>query len=628
MQSGGDAFREGLVRIMERKKIYDSTKLIRIEDDAAIKEAGERVRNGEVVGFPTETVYGLGANALDEASVNKIYEAKGRPGDNPLIVHIADKSQIAELVSEVTPMAQKLIDAFMPGPITVIMPKSSVIPSNVTAGLNTVGIRMPASMAANKFLKACACPVAAPSANLSGSPSPTKASHVMADMDGYVYAVIDGGDSDFGLESTVVDATGEEPVVLRPGAITKAQIDEVLSSNASSRSKAEEGETPAAPGMKYRHYAPKAEVILCPISDTLELLNDHDNTCADSEIEDAKSEANEPSEPSELSEEERRKLFEIAKPFIFKAKELLSQNPLMRIGVFAGVEVKGLFDLLGDEVLVSHLHFYTYGKTLDVKAASHFLFDGLRCLDLQGVSAILAPSFAGDGLSVAYMNRIGKAATNDGEAPNNASKSEEDLSSSTTTKLSATDCDEVITAQVLFVCDSGRSMSLISEVIMKKLLSEKAPYQMADTHTYDGVIGAELYVESAGIYASDGDKPDQNTLAAIKKVLGIDASYYLATRTCASIYDESDLILTMRDSQASEILSAFPDLSGRVFSFSSYLARKGIVMKDDKGNVISLSIPSPEGETIATHIHVVKALAAWIELMFPYILADLQAERM
>ena len=243
---------------MEREKIYDKTKLVSGADSNGIKECAEHLVSGEVVAFPTETVYGLGANAFDAGAVEKIFAAKGRPSDNPLICHVGDKALIKDIVSGITPLAQKLIDAFMPGPITVIMKKSDKIPSEVTAGLDTVGVRMPSDPVANEFLKDCNVPVAAPSANLSGTPSPTNARSVMEDMDGYVYAVIDGGDSVFGLESTVVDATGEKPVILRPGAVTKADIEACANGEDAFAGTLEAGQTPKAPGMKYRHYAPTA----------------------------------------------------------------------------------------------------------------------------------------------------------------------------------------------------------------------------------------------------------------------------------------------------------------------------------------------------------------------------------
>ena len=213
-------------------------------DDNEIAEAGEILRNGGLVAFPTETVYGLGASAFDSDAAKKIYAAKGRPSDNPLIVHICDKGQIKDIAEEIPESAKKVIDNFMPGPVTIILKKKSVVPNDVTAGLNTVAIRFP-------------------SANLSGKPSPTKAKHVVKDMTGRIDAIIDGGECNVGVESTIVDFTGEKPVILRPGGVTyddlkgiglDVEIDKnILHSIAAD-------EVPKCPGMKYKHYAPNAEV--------------------------------------------------------------------------------------------------------------------------------------------------------------------------------------------------------------------------------------------------------------------------------------------------------------------------------------------------------------------------------
>lgn len=579
---------------MERKIKYDNTKLIKASDKEGLKDAAEHLRNGEVIGFPTETVYGLGANALDKDAVERIYEAKGRPGDNPLIVHIYDKSQIKDLVSEVTDNAQKLIDAFMPGPITVIMRKDPKIPSNVTAGLDTVGIRMPVHKVANEFLRLCDCPVAAPSANLSGSPSPTKASHVYNDMSGYVYAIVDGGDSDFGLESTVVDTTGEVPVVLRPGAITKAQIDEVCGIGSGEHTCVDKGETPKAPGMKYRHYAPGAEV------EVIDLPTDVD---FDFELE------------GELSEDAQKAMFEIGKPYIMKVKELLSKDPFSRVGIFCGIEVKELFDRLNDNVLLSHVEFYTYGRAGDCDAASHHLFDGLRTLDAQDVGLILAAGFSGEGIEDAYMNRLLKAAGKKGDVTESASfeRRREKVSF---------DSDQMLTLSVLFVCKNNRTLSAAAEGIFRKMLNKEAPYCLSDDRNTE----ADIYCESAGLYAIDGENADPKMINAIK-ALGTDISFHKTTRAQAGVYDRNDLVITIKDEQAMEILKAFPDLEGKVYSMSSFLAAKGLVMKDDKGRVISLAIPDPEGENELTYEHTAKALEAWLKIMFPYILKDLGVMR-
>lgn len=232
---------------------------------ADIAAAGEIIRRGGLVAFPTETVYGLGANALCEDAVLKIYKAKGRPADNPLIVHIAEKEDIYTLVKEVTPAAKALMDAFFPGPLTIILPKSEKIGRVVSGGLDTVGIRMPQNPVARALIKAAGVPVAAPSANTSGLPSPTSAGYVIEDMRGRIDAVIDGGSCEFGIESTVLSLAGDVPVILRPGAVTREMLSEVIGSVEVAKAVTQgmaDGETAASPGMKYKHYAPKARIII------------------------------------------------------------------------------------------------------------------------------------------------------------------------------------------------------------------------------------------------------------------------------------------------------------------------------------------------------------------------------
>ncbi len=233
------------------------TKLL--EGTEAIDLGAKLILDGEVVVFPTETVYGLGADAFNVDAVKKIYLAKGRPSDNPLIVHIWDKSQIKDLVSYISETANKLIDAFMPGPITIIMPKADAVPKEVTGGLNTVGIRMPSHKVANAFLKACNKPIAAPSANVSTHISPTTAEDVYEDMKGRVPLIIQGGASDVGIESTIIDTTTEIPTILRPGFITQEDIANVLGVCESFKGKVTVAK---APGMKYKHYAPSCTMVI------------------------------------------------------------------------------------------------------------------------------------------------------------------------------------------------------------------------------------------------------------------------------------------------------------------------------------------------------------------------------
>ncbi|MBQ3461756.1 MAG: threonylcarbamoyl-AMP synthase [Clostridia bacterium] len=228
-----------------------------------INTAGGIIADGGLVAFPTETVYGLGASAFDTGAAKKIYAAKGRPSDNPLIVHIADKLQLSDIAAEIPNEAKIVIDKFMPGPITVILKKKPSVPDTVTAGLQTVAIRFPSNETAQRLIKAAGVPIAAPSANLSGKPSPTSAAHVIADMAGRIDAIIDGGACDVGVESTIVDFTGDKPEILRPGGVTyddlkAVGLDIIINKNILKSIGA--NEVPKSPGMKYKHYAPNAEV--------------------------------------------------------------------------------------------------------------------------------------------------------------------------------------------------------------------------------------------------------------------------------------------------------------------------------------------------------------------------------
>ncbi len=247
-----------------------------------IKKVAEILKNGGLAGIPTETVYGLAANALDGAAVAKIFEAKGRPADNPLIVHIADFGDIEKfnLVSEIPEAAKTLAKHFWPGPLTIIMKKGEAIPDEVSAGLGTVAIRFPCHPDARRIIEAANLPLAAPSANLSGSPSPTTARHVMNDMDGRIDAVLDGGECSVGLESTVITLAGTVPAVLRPGGVTVEQLREVLGEvevDDAVLNQLADGKPAASPGMKYKHYAPKANVVLlkCSDSEYIDYVNSH-----------------------------------------------------------------------------------------------------------------------------------------------------------------------------------------------------------------------------------------------------------------------------------------------------------------------------------------------------------------
>ncbi|MBR1762846.1 MAG: threonylcarbamoyl-AMP synthase [Eubacterium sp.] len=315
-----------------------------------IEIAGEILRNGGLVAFPTETVYGLGANALDDDAVKSIYLAKGRPSDNPLIVHIAKKEDIAPLVEEITPKAKMLIDAFFPAPLTVILKKSKLIGNTVSGGLDTVAVRMPKNEVARAVIEAAGVPIAAPSANTSGLPSPTKASHVISDMNGKINAILDGGDCEFGVESTVITLAEDTPVILRPGAITKEMIEEVIGKVELSRavlSDIGKNEKAPSPGMKYKHYSPKAKIIIVD---------------ADKEEYEA---------------------------FVNSKKDAFAL----------------CFD--GDDIKIPKL---TFGKEDDDLSQAKLLFDKLRELDTLGAKKVYARIPNKNGVGIAVFNRLIRAA--------------------------------------------------------------------------------------------------------------------------------------------------------------------------------------------------------------------------
>ncbi len=241
-----------------KTEVIDATR----QPEAGTQLGGRIVRDGGLVAFPTETVYGLGANGLDGAAVQRIFDAKGRPNDNPLILHVAKKNDVRRLWDTVPAKAQRLMDAFWPGPLTLVYTKSDAVPMEVTAGLDTVAVRMPDNKTARALIRAADVPIAAPSANASGRPSPTTAEHVLADMEGKIPLVIDGGSCKYGLESTVV-SVGATPTILRPGVVTQGMLEAVIGPvnlAQSILSPLREGEAPSSPGMKYRHYAPDAQV--------------------------------------------------------------------------------------------------------------------------------------------------------------------------------------------------------------------------------------------------------------------------------------------------------------------------------------------------------------------------------
>ena len=344
------------------------TKIVEIEEskvkekaaEALLKEAGAVLKEGGLVAFPTETVYGLGGDALNKESSRKIYAAKGRPSDNPLIVHICKWEDIYPIVSEVSEEAKKIAEAFWPGPLTMILPKSDLVPYETTGGLDTVAVRMPSHKVAQKLIEYAGGYVAAPSANTSGKPSPTQARYVAEDMDGKIEMIIDGGEVGIGLESTIIDLTVTPPQILRPGFITQEMLSEVLGDVEADVTilNGDSGQAPKAPGMKYRHYAPKGDltIVTGPQDKVVEYIN------------------------SEVS------------------KAMLAGE---KTGVIGTEEV---LDKYHAQVVKS------VGSRDDELSIGRHLYTILREFDDEDVTRIFSESFETEGFGQAIMNRLLKAA--------------------------------------------------------------------------------------------------------------------------------------------------------------------------------------------------------------------------
>lgn len=330
-------------------------------DQSIIEEAGAVIRGGGLVAFPTETVYGLGANALDADAVKKIFEAKGRPQDNPLIVHISDFDELPALVTEIPDIARKLMAKFWPGPMTIIFRKAGIIPYETSAGLESVGIRMPSNSIARALIKAAGVPIAAPSANISGRPSPTEVDSCIEDLYGKVDMILGGEKCEVGVESSVIDVTAYPPCILRPGGITPEMfrtVDENIYIDPAILKKPDADFKPKAPGMKYRHYAPKAPVRIVK---------------------------GEPEKVIAL-------INEMVQNYIDEGK---------KVGIIATDETK---DSYKNGIVVS------LGSRKDMDKITQNLFETLRAFDDKDVSLIFSEAFEEKGKGIAVMNRLIKAA--------------------------------------------------------------------------------------------------------------------------------------------------------------------------------------------------------------------------
>ena len=365
-----------------------------------ISEAAEILKGGGLVAFPTETVYGLGGNGLDKEAAKKIYAAKGRPSDNPLILHVSSIEEVYPLVKALPEKAKKLMEAFWPGPLTLVLPKSDLVPKESTGGLETVALRSPENALTLDLIRACGFPIAGPSANLSGRPSPTEASHVFEDLGGRIEGILEDGAVGIGVESTIVDLSENCPTLLRPGAITVEDLEEVLGEKVTidptllGKSMAE-GFTPKAPGMKYRHYAPKAEMIL------FKKKEEDETRSGQEEIAELILSYGE-KELSDCPEKEVKK--SVAKAILSYGEKELSVSPDKRIWILCGEDTASLY--AGDGRFTVQI----LGRREEPLSMTHNLFRLLRKADEEGVELILGECYSEEGVGFALMNRLKKAA--------------------------------------------------------------------------------------------------------------------------------------------------------------------------------------------------------------------------
>lgn len=493
--------------------------MTKITDDLAY--AASVLKNGGTVVFPTETVYGLGANALDSKAVDKIFIAKGRPSDNPLIVHIADIKEIERYVLSVPENAIKLAKTYWPGPMTLIFHKKENIPQNVSAGLDTVGIRIPSNEIARELIRLSGLPVAAPSANISGKPSPTRIEHVIEDMDGRVDVIVKGEQCQVGLESTVIDVTGEIPVILRPGKITPADVERICGEVIIDKhvlNKFDDKETPKSPGVKYKHYSPKADATLV-----------------------------------EGNKEE----------MILKIKEIANENISQgnKVIIFATNQTKEEY---------KGLNVLNLGDRNNLDSIAKNLFSYLREADKQNADIILIESVEDKEIGLAIMNRAVRAAgykivSTHGDTPQSINsqkcvsmdKSQREMIIGEETKCSK---------NVLFVCTGNTCRSPMAEALLKHKIKESNNDK-------------SILVSSAGIYAIDNDNATSEAVEALK-MHNVDLINHKSRKITEKLLENSDIILTMSLSHKMHLISLYPKYKQRIFTLKEYVLSNNITNYD------------------------------------------------
>lgn len=452
-------------------------------DNEVIEYAGKILQEGGLVAFPTETVYGLGANALDETAAMRTYEAKGRPCDNPLIVHIAEQDALEYIVKSIPDKAKAVMDAFWPGPLTLIFEKSEVVPKGTTGGLSTVAVRMPENEIALRLIRAGGGYISAPSANTSGRPSPTTAAHVKEDLEDRIEMILDGGSVDIGVESTILDMTVELPMILRPGAITKEMLEEVIGEVAVDRAliHSESTQAPKAPGMKYRHYAPEA--------------------------------------PLTIVEGEMDNVVKAIRQLVYEA-----EKDNKKVGIIATNET---------------IEQYTRGTVKSIgnreheKSIARNLYRILREFDEEDVDVIYSEAFAEEGIGVAIMNRLEKAAGH-----------------------------RVIPAEEIVKLQDMRKVVFVSN-------SDNCRGPMAAELLRNQDLKQEYIIESRGLVVLFPEPANQKA-EAIMKSQQMTLAAHMATQLTEEDLDAETLVLVFEESQKWKIVADY-DYVKHVYTLSEYV---------------------------------------------------------
>ncbi|MGI6298621.1 MAG: L-threonylcarbamoyladenylate synthase [Saccharofermentanales bacterium] len=522
-------------------------------DDSALLPAAELLRAGQLVAFPTETVYGLGADAFNPEAVRAIFTAKGRPADNPLIVHVASTDELADVVRELSPLARLLIEKFMPGPLTLVLPRSARVPDIVTAGLDTVAVRLPEHPVARRLIELAGVPLAAPSANRSGRPSPTLAKHVLEDMKGRIPMIVDGGPSDFGVESTVLDVTGSVPVILRPGAVTIEELQEVAGEiltveSAAAAAQSDPGtyapvkgekqtelkqytntleSAPRSPGMKYRHYAPRTPLCIA-----------EGNTAA--------------ARSNQLLQQVLAAIAAGKTPAVFTSREtieLLRANLPEGWHLQVGSENENIPAEAGsaDQTIWAIVH----GPGGQARTAASHLFAALRWLDTRQADLIIAESADSTGIGAAYLNRLHKAAGGGAEPVPTAN----------------CNCMKKETAmKLLFICTGNTCRSPMAAYLFNHFSADSG-------HS----------AESAGLAARNGDSISENARLVLEAEYGIDASDHRSRLFELELAAGFDRVLTMNSSQRDYLRSLLPDQAAKIMTIGEAAGLPAEAVEDPFG---------------------------------------------